>query len=96
MRIGSGFALPVEAHLDAAQLVAVDVLVVRSGDHRRLGREQAGSGLQAGQAVGRLPGDGDEAVAVAGRVRGCGFAVAGKGFEHLRLVAMVVNLGEQP
>ena len=87
------FALPVEAHLDAALRVAMDVFVGRAGDHGALAADQTRSGMAARQAEGYVPGCGGEAVAVA--LRRGGVAV-GVGLQHLWLIALMAHFGEQP
>src|SRR5690606_13078710 len=89
-------------------LVAVDLLALGTGDHGALAAEDAWLGMGQRRAPGLLPGGGGEAVAVAlvevraviplsPGGRGEGTAEAGDGlFQHLRLLALVMDVVEQP
>ncbi|MDT4839056.1 hypothetical protein FQZ97_728360 [compost metagenome] len=63
--VGLAVAVPVELHLDAAEAVAVDLLPHRAGDDGGLAAQYAGFGVFERGAVEDIPGDGEEAVAVA-------------------------------
>ncbi|MCY1373226.1 hypothetical protein D9M69_604860 [compost metagenome] len=65
MFVGLAVAVPVELHLDAAEAVAVDLLPHRAGDDGGLAAQYAGFGVFERGAVEDIPGDGEEAVAVA-------------------------------
>ncbi|MCY1293154.1 hypothetical protein D9M68_522640 [compost metagenome] len=110
--VGLAVAVPVELHLDAAVAVAVDLLALGAGHHGGLCSQHAGLGVCQRWAIGEVPGGGEEAVAVAlveVRVAGLPLTPAlspeGRGsrsevadgfLQHLRLLALMENLSEQP
>ena len=86
-----------EAHFYPAKLIAMDLFSGRAGDHCGLASRHQGLGMLKLRAEGHLCGHGFEGIAIALKVRACpGQVTASLLLQHLRLIAFVMNVGQQP
>ena len=92
------FAIPEELHLHPTVLVAVNFFALRAADHGALSAEDFRFRVIERRPVRHVPRDRVEAVAVAlvEIVLVVGGVAGHRLFEHLRLLAFVEDLGEQP
>ena len=90
-------AVPMEAHFYPAKGITKDLFAGRAGDHRGLAGHYQGLGMLKLRAEDHLAGDGFKGVAIALKVRTRPIQGAARLFlQHLRLIAFVVNVGQQP
>ncbi|MCX4199039.1 hypothetical protein OMR07_29295, partial [Methylobacterium organophilum] len=95
--IGLAVAIPVKLDLYPSVLVAVDLFAGRSRDHGGLAAEHLRFRMIQWRAKGDVPGRGAEAVTVALDETVTVIDMTGdRLFQHLRLLAFVQHLGEQP
>ncbi|CAM3557419.1 hypothetical protein PSFL111601_28300 [Pseudomonas floridensis] len=95
--VGLAFAVPVKLHPDPAMPVAVNLFACRARDDSRLAAGNARFGMGQGRTVGDVAGDGPERVAVTLTELACVRRRGGRClFQHLRLTALMPDLGQQP